>query len=390
MIRRSSVFFLLASALWVLSATASADPVQFSLEGPSGSRTITLESLVQRDIGYVPLQGLVEQAGGAYNVLPTRIRVDVEGSTAWLRIGEARVYALSIFSLSQNIADGGGNALIAIVDVADFFLKSFRVTVRPVSAQPDPPAAAPGTTVETPNATPAPPMEDHEAPGALEPIAGAGVLLPSITTVIIDAGHGGYDTGFVTQDTLSEANIALDVAKRVKALLEAGKRLTVILTRSDDSEIRLPDRARIVRSQPGSVFISLHLGSSPSPTAEGVAAIYPSSTATSATGATASDPRLTAESRRLAESLGAAISESTGTPLRGVVEAPLKLLGELQVPSAEIELGCLTSSADAQRLATKEYLAMLATGVFTGISAYLGDPASSAAPNGTTAVPPVN
>jgi N-acetylmuramoyl-L-alanine amidase len=394
MIRQLRYFFWCAAALWLPTSGATADLTQFSIEGPSGGRLITLESLVRDGIGYVPLQGLVEQAGGAYNVLPTRLRVDVDSSTAWLRVGESRVHALSIFSLRQPIADDAGAALIALEDVPDFFLKSFRVIVRPVGVAPSTPAPAPSRSLNPPNASVAPetPLERSNEPAALEQLGSAGAAPQTITTLVIDAGHGGYDTGVQSPEKLEEAAVVLSVAKQVKTLLEAGGRLSVILTRPDDKELSLAQRAKVVRSEPGSIFISLHLGSSLSPVAEGVAAFYPAppSGGGAGPGFLRTDAHLSAESRRLAECLGAAIAQSAGAPLRGVVEAPLKLLSELQVPSAEIELGCLTSSAEAQRLATDEYLARLATGVFNGLSTYLNGDGPASPPVAASAAPTEN
>lgn len=382
-------FLLFIPALWLAGLGASAELIQFSIDTPPGSRLITLDSQLRNGVAYVPLQGLVEQAGGAYNVLPTRLRVDLESTTAWLRMGESRVNALSIFSLRRAIVDEGGAALIALDDVPDFFLKSFRLTVRPMGATPPTPATAPSTTLTPPGISPRSLPERSEEPAALEQLGGVTAAPSAVTTILIDAGHGGYDPGVQSAEKLKEADIVLSVAKRVKDLLEADGRLTVILTRPEDVELTPAQRAKVVRSTPGSIFISLHLGSSFSPSAEGVAAFYSASPSSATPGFLRADARLAIENRRLAETLGAAIAQSAGAPLRGILEVPLQLLSELQVPSVEIELGCLTSSADAQRLATDEYLAKLAAGVFNGISIYLNGEAA-ATPPAAPATPEAN
>ncbi len=394
MMRPRLRILLCISALCLKSHVAFAELTQFSLEGPAGGRLITLESRVRDGVAYVPLQGLVEQAGGAYNILPTRLRVDLENTAAWLRMGESRVNALSIFSLRQPILDEDGAALIAIEDVPDFFLKSFRLTVRPVGATPPTPTPAPvpGTTVAPPGASPTSPPESSDEPVALEQLGsiGAGTVPSAVTTVLIDAGHGGYDPGVQSAEKLKEADVVLGVAKRVKTLLEADGRLTVILTRPEDTELTPAQRAKIVRGAPGSIFISLHLGSSLSSAAEGVAAFYSAPPSGATPGFLHADARLATENRRLAETLGTAIAQSAGTPLRGIIEVPLQLLSELQVPSAEIELGCLTSTTDAQRLATDEHLAQLATGVFNGISIYLNGKAAAPPPAAAPETPEAN
>ena len=370
-----------------IAQRTAADLVQFEIPGGTGGRLITLESVLRDQIAYVPLEGLVEQAGGSYNALPTRLRVDLGGSTAWLRGGESRVHALSIFSLTQPITEDESGALIAIADVPDFFLKSFRIALRPVggrSAAASPPQeATPGAAAPVPASLPG------ETP-SLEQLGELATRPNAITAIVIDAGHGGYDTGLQSSDKNTEDAIVLAIATRLKALAEAGSGPSPILTRADDAEMTPQQRAQIVKSVPGSIFISIHAGSSLSPAAEGIAVYYSAADAqgSASPGVSRADNLLTADSRRLAESIGAAAAASAGVALRGVVQAPLKLLSEIQVPAIEIEVGCLTSAADAQRLASGDYLAKLAAGIFNGITAYLGGAAAapSAAAIGTPEV----
>jgi len=367
---------------------ASAELIQFEILTGVAPRLLTVESVLVEETAHVPLQLLVEQAGGSYNVLPTRLRVDLGGSTAWLRVGESRVHALSIFSLGRPIAEDASGALIATADIPDFFLKSFRVTVRPYGGQ----SAAPATPQVTPppgetsTQITMPTTEAPEAPPALEQLGALPRQPGVVTAVVIDAGHGGYDTGIQATGQRDESTISLAVAQRLKSLLESAKAPGVILTRADATEISQQTRLRIAQSAPGSVFVSIHVGSSPSPTAEGIA-IYYSMPATVGAPATRADAMLAAESKRLAETIGTATATAAGVPLRGVVQVPLKLLGELQVPAIEIEVGCLSSAADAARLESDEHLARVATGIMNGITAYLSGETPAAVPPAPTSTP---
>lgn len=96
-----------------------------------------------------------------------------------------------------------------------------------------------------------------------------------VSTVIIDAGHGGSDPGAVAtwrwdeEVYLQEKDITLDLARRVAARLASEGGLDVVLTRDDDRFILLPDRAKVASHlNPGvngsSLFVSIHVNSSPS------------------------------------------------------------------------------------------------------------------------------
>ena len=83
--------------------------------------------------------------------------------------------------------------------------------------------------------------------------------------VVLDPGHGGADTGAVGQDATPEKVITLEMAKALKAALEASGQVRVILTREGDSFISLPDRVRFARERQAALFLSIHADSSAKP-----------------------------------------------------------------------------------------------------------------------------
>src|SRR5256885_11629518 len=89
--------------------------------------------------------------------------------------------------------------------------------------------------------------------------------------VIIDAGHGGQDSG-TTKNGIMEKDLALDVAHRVERLLQE-RGLVVALTRADDTYVSLQDRATMANNQPESVFVSIHVDDA-GRTANGVETYY--------------------------------------------------------------------------------------------------------------------
>jgi len=90
---------------------------------------------------------------------------------------------------------------------------------------------------------------------------------PSIT-VVIDPGHGGDDLGAVGPSGLEEKLVTLNVAQRVRAL--GGERgVRVLLTREDDRQVSLLQRAAFANGAGAAVFISLHANAGPSPVSAG-------------------------------------------------------------------------------------------------------------------------
>jgi len=90
-----------------------------------------------------------------------------------------------------------------------------------------------------------------------------------VKRVIIDAGHGGHDTGAVGKNGTREKDVSLQIALKLQKLLtEAG--LTVLMTRDDDTFVRLEDRTAFANQQKGDLFISVHCNSAPSKSLGGV------------------------------------------------------------------------------------------------------------------------
>ena len=88
------------------------------------------------------------------------------------------------------------------------------------------------------------------------------VLGLKVGRIVIDAGHGGHDTGTGGPGGLLEKDLVLDVSKRLGALVES--RLSeVVYTRSDDTFIPLETRTEIANEHKADLFLSIHANSSP-------------------------------------------------------------------------------------------------------------------------------
>ena len=90
--------------------------------------------------------------------------------------------------------------------------------------------------------------------------------------IVVDAGHGGIDSGTVGIDGMQEKDLVLDEAKRLGAVLRK-RGYVVHLTRDTDIYIPLRERVSIARGYGADLFISLHADSNPNPDVTG-ASVY--------------------------------------------------------------------------------------------------------------------
>jgi len=107
------------------------------------------------------------------------------------------------------------------------------------------------------------------------PISGLSVVESSsrVHVIVIDAGHGGKDRGTMAPNGMDEKEIVLDVAKRLKMLLEDSG-IKVILTRDTDDFIPLPERTIIASRSGADLFVSVHVNSNQDHSVSGFLVYY--------------------------------------------------------------------------------------------------------------------
>jgi len=208
----------------------------------------------------------------------------------------------------------------------------------------------------------------------LEPLArGLSVPTPANRLVVIDPGHGGRNTG--TRSVLDgrlEKDYALDWARRLGPLLEQ-KGWRVVLTRTNDLELSLPERTAFTEAQQAHLFLSLHFNSAENRDAAGLETycLTPAGMPSSLTRGYEDDSRLVfpnnafdADNLRYAVRLHRALLQVNGNRDRGVRYA--RFLGVLQGhqrPAVLIEAGYLSNPTEAKRIADPEYRQKLAEAV---------------------------
>src|SRR5213596_1971937 len=91
----------------------------------------------------------------------------------------------------------------------------------------------------------------------------------SPVTVVIDAGHGGYDRGGIPGQRVSEKDMTLDVAQRLGRALEASG-YRVVMTRNSDVFVPLGTRCAIANSYRNAIVVSVHFNSATRRGASGI------------------------------------------------------------------------------------------------------------------------
>jgi N-acetylmuramoyl-L-alanine amidase len=230
-----------------------------------------------------------------------------------------------------------------------------------------------------------------------------------ISRIVIDAGHGGHDTGTIGPTGLMEKDLCLDVALRLGKLFEQKlPGADVVYTRSDDTFIPLEERTRIANEAKADLFVSIHANSSPDRAARGIETYYlnlkgsPEAMEVAARENAASQQsihdledlvkRITRtekidESKELAEDIQESLSkrvQKTAKTVRnrGVRKAPFVVLIGADMPSILTEVSFLSNPSDEQLLKKPEHRQRIAEGVYQGVAQYL-ESMNSLAVNGS-------
>jgi len=218
-----------------------------------------------------------------------------------------------------------------------------------------------------------------------------------LQTIVIDPGHGGKDPGAKGRNGLMEKDIVLDVALRLRHLVENRLGAKVIMTREEDIFIPLRERTAIANRNGADLFISIHANSSKREGARGVetyllgratdneameAAIRENSAEDKSSMNDLqwilTDLLTTAkkeESRRLAhyvhENMIDRLEPRYKTNNLGVKQAPFYVLVNARMPSILAEISFISNSDEERLLATDTYRQEIAEAIFEGIKRYI-------------------
>ena len=217
-----------------------------------------------------------------------------------------------------------------------------------------------------------------------------------IGTIVLDAGHGGHDTGTIGPTGLMEKDLVLDVTQRLGRMIVQRLGANVVYTRSDDSFVPLQERTRIANEAHADLFLSIHANSSTLRSASGVETYYLNFTTSKAALDVAARENASSEmtvgdlqdviqkialhekvdeSREFATHIQTALYASSRrsdahSRDRGVRKAPFVVLIGAAMPSVLAEIGFVSNAQDEKLLRRPEQREKIAEALYRGIAQY--------------------
>lgn len=258
--------------------------------------------------------------------------------------------------------------------------------------QPTSPAASSAVGAPPPAGVPQAPSSNVSGGFSIARQLGLGA-----SRIVVDAGHGGHDTGALGTG-ITEAAVALDIALRLERLLAKEPGVEVILTRRTDVFIPLQERGEIANREAADLFVSIHANASRNRAATGVET-YLLNFATSSDAAAVAARENSSSALTMSRlddlvkkiALGNKVNESRdlasyvqnslvkrlrpvnkGLRDLGVKQAPFVVLVGAAMPSILVEVSFISNRTEGRLLATPAYRQRVAEGILDGVRRYLG------------------
>lgn len=184
--------------------------------------------------------------------------------------------------------------------------------------------------------------------------------------IVIDPGHGGEDTGAISQNNVNEKDIVLDISLKLGEKLEENN-FKVYFTRKSDKALGntvrsdIINRAKFINARNADIFLSIHLNGSDIESAKGVESY---------------SRFLDEKSYLLAESIQDELSSIEYTKDRGIKETNEKSLGILRytnITGVLLELGFITNNEDEKYLISEEGQDIIVDCILNGILNYFNE-----------------
>ncbi|WP_145492291.1 N-acetylmuramoyl-L-alanine amidase AmiC [Yersinia aleksiciae] len=220
--------------------------------------------------------------------------------------------------------------------------------------------------------------------------------------IMLDPGHGGEDPGAIGRNKTREKDIVLQIARRLRTLIQKEANMRVFMTRNEDVFIPLKVRVAKARKQRADLFISIHADAFTSQAARGSSVF-----ALSTKGATSTAARFLAQTQNEADQIGgvsksgdryldhtmidllqtATINDSLkfGKEVLNrmgkinklhknrVDQAGFAVLKAPDIPSILVETAFISNLEEEQKLRTSHFQQQVAESIFAGIKAYFAN-----------------
>jgi N-acetylmuramoyl-L-alanine amidase len=249
-----------------------------------------------------------------------------------------------------------------------------------------PPAITPDIRAKQ---APSPPPSDPEPKRRPSPH-------PQRWHVVLDPGHGGKDPGAIGPSGLMEKDIVLDIAKRLRALMDQEGQWQVTMTRDTDIFIPLRERTSIANAKDADLFVSIHANAAERSDLNGVETYFLDFATDESSMRTAARENDTSvrevsdlqvilrdllmtskrnESSLLAGSVQRALVETPGGGKSGrdlgVKHAPFLVLMGAEMPSILVEVGFISNPAEERKVADPKQRERLAQSILAGVKEYI-------------------
>jgi N-acetylmuramoyl-L-alanine amidase len=254
---------------------------------------------------------------------------------------------------------------------------------------------------------PDPRVPGPEPPRLPSPESRLPILEPrqALRTLAIDPGHGGDEIGVRGADGLEEKQLTLDVARRLRSLLERGLGVRVILTRDEDRLVGIDERAAAANNGKADLLVSLHANGALSGSPSGAEVFYDrldregeAVRRAAASGGVslplvgggtraidvvpwdlAQAPHVEA-SAMLAQVVENELRQRVPMSQRALQQGPMRLLSAANMPAVLVEMAYLTNSGQAKAAAGDEFKNAVAQAVYNAIVRFRGYLEETSAP----------
>ena len=182
--------------------------------------------------------------------------------------------------------------------------------------------------------------------------------------LVIDAGHGGNDTG-TRNNELNEKDLTFDISQKVLSLFDNDfdrENIKVYATRLCDKKVSLSERVKVANDV-GDLFISVHINSSPSnPDANGTEVFY-----------CEQNNRVNKNfcSRDLANVMLKNLIDELKSFNRGVKSNNFYVIKNTEIPAVLCEIGFITNQDEFEKLSSDEYRFKTALAIYNGVKSLL-------------------
>ncbi|MDR0822726.1 MAG: N-acetylmuramoyl-L-alanine amidase [Endomicrobium sp.] len=216
--------------------------------------------------------------------------------------------------------------------------------------------------------------------------------------IVLDAGHGGKDSGVVGPKGTKEKDMNLDITLKLKSIFDKDDDYEIVLTRKDDTFIPLAQRPNIANEHNADLFISVHCNGNPSRNVSGFEIYFLSEHATDSEAAATANlenfalelegkpnkkhsllqnmlwSMVTTEHMNESAELSGFIAPEAASRLkihnRGVKQANFCVLRGAQMPAVLVESAFLSNYSEEAKLCSKKFRLAVSNAIYQGVKKY--------------------